>query len=166
MATILGEYLPTFSKALLQDGQVYYLVSVTSNIIVAVITWTVVVPVAYRVALTIFNVAVTNMMACRVYRHTKFGYLRENLISTSQDASKIALRSAENSLGPRLPPCQVASPQHAYANVTTPQTFFRTVSTVEKYSSHGSVEPEAGVHRTSLVYSTPGGPVNHYIYTV
>lgn len=43
-STISGEYLPTFSKALLQDGQVYYFVSVTGNTFVAVINLVTAVP--------------------------------------------------------------------------------------------------------------------------
>ncbi|RDB27994.1 hypothetical protein Hypma_002096 [Hypsizygus marmoreus] len=86
---VLGKYLPAFSRALLQDGQVYYLVSVTSNIIVVSLTWAHTVPLAYKLMFTVFNVALTNMMACRVYRHTKFGDFREDAISTRRIASQL-----------------------------------------------------------------------------
>ncbi|RDB22909.1 hypothetical protein Hypma_009716 [Hypsizygus marmoreus] len=68
---VLGKYLPEFSRALLRDGQVYYLVSVSSNIAVVVITFLEILPVTYRYLL-IFNSVLTNMMACRVHRHTLF----------------------------------------------------------------------------------------------
>ncbi|KAG6909496.1 hypothetical protein DXG01_017218 [Tephrocybe rancida] len=86
---IRGKYLPAFSRALLQDGQVYYLVSVTSNITVAVITWAQAVPLSYRLMFTIFNVTLTNMMACRVFRHTRFGNFEENTTSSRWIASQL-----------------------------------------------------------------------------
>ncbi|KAF5381349.1 hypothetical protein D9615_008347 [Tricholomella constricta] len=96
---VLGHSLPAFSRALLQDGQVYYLVSVTSNLVVAVITWARTVPLAYRLMFTIFNVAITNMMACRVYRHTRFGDFREDTISTQWLASRQVDVEAASSQG-------------------------------------------------------------------
>ncbi|RDB25753.1 hypothetical protein Hypma_006259 [Hypsizygus marmoreus] len=82
-AFVTGRYLPAFSRALLQDGQVYYLVTIVSNLI-AVITVTLpAVPRAYRF-MYVFNCAVSNMMACRVFRHTKFGHFREESISTQR----------------------------------------------------------------------------------
>ncbi|KAG6872491.1 hypothetical protein C0995_009353 [Termitomyces sp. Mi166 len=86
---MLGEYLPAFSRAVFQDGQVYYLVSVTSNIVAAVITWAGDVPLPYRLMFIIFTVALTNMMACRVFRHTKFGDFREDTISSRWLASQL-----------------------------------------------------------------------------
>ncbi|KAG5637233.1 hypothetical protein H0H81_005276 [Sphagnurus paluster] len=50
--------------------------------------------------LTIFNVALTNMMACRVYRHTRFGDFREETISTRWIASKIGRLDLEGGMGP------------------------------------------------------------------
>ncbi|RDB23091.1 hypothetical protein Hypma_009730 [Hypsizygus marmoreus] len=81
-----GEYLPRFSQALLQDGQVYYLVSVTSNLVSVILTFTSGGPNDY-LYMFIVNCSLTNMMACRVYRHTKFGDFREETISTSWLAS-------------------------------------------------------------------------------
>ncbi|KAG6867430.1 hypothetical protein C0993_002818 [Termitomyces sp. T159_Od127] len=87
VSVILGNYLSAFSRALLHDGQVYYLVSVTSNIVAVIITW--VGPLSYRLMFIIFNVTLTNMMACRVFRHTKLGDLREDAISTRWIASQL-----------------------------------------------------------------------------
>ncbi|KAG6918422.1 hypothetical protein DXG01_014601 [Tephrocybe rancida] len=79
---VLGGGLPSLSRALFQDGQAYYLASVASNIF-AVITITPVVPAGFRF-MYVFNAVITNMMACRVYRHTKFGDFREDSIATAQ----------------------------------------------------------------------------------
>ncbi|KAG5652375.1 hypothetical protein H0H81_005237 [Sphagnurus paluster] len=73
LGMLLGNYLSNLSRALLRDGQFYYLVSVTSNVINAVVNCTHAVPIAYRLVLTIFNVVLTNIMACHVFRHIKFG---------------------------------------------------------------------------------------------
>ncbi|KNZ79350.1 hypothetical protein J132_10547 [Termitomyces sp. J132] len=96
---LLGKYLPTFSRALLQDGQVYYLVSVTSNIVVAVITW--VGDGLIIMMFAVFNVVLTNMMACRVFRHTKISNFREETISTRCLASQLGHLASklEKSLG-------------------------------------------------------------------
>ncbi|KAG6908522.1 hypothetical protein DXG01_004293 [Tephrocybe rancida] len=75
---VRGKYLPAFSRALLQDGQVYYLVSVTSNVALGFLSWVVpAVPKTYHLMFTIINVTLTNAMACRVFRHTKFGDFSE-----------------------------------------------------------------------------------------
>ncbi|KAG6900269.1 hypothetical protein C0993_000457 [Termitomyces sp. T159_Od127] len=87
ISMILGDYLSAFSRALLQDGQVYYLVSVTSNIVVVVIAW--VGPLSYRLMFMILNITLTNMMSCQVFRHTKFGHLREDTNSTRWIASQL-----------------------------------------------------------------------------
>ncbi|KAH0581337.1 hypothetical protein H2248_012429 [Termitomyces sp. 'cryptogamus'] len=84
---MLGKYLPAFSRALLQDGQVYYLVSITSNLVDVVTTWVGAVP--YRLMFAIFNITLTNMMACRVFRHTRFGKFREDTISTRWLAAQL-----------------------------------------------------------------------------
>ncbi|KAG6913860.1 hypothetical protein DXG01_003806 [Tephrocybe rancida] len=87
---VFGEYLPAFSRALLQDGQVYYLVSVTSNITLALITWVrPAVPIPYRFMYTILNVALTNIMACLVFRHTKLGVFTEDGSSLPLAASQL-----------------------------------------------------------------------------
>jgi len=79
-----GEYLPACSKAVLQDGQVYYLIAVTSNLTVVVLGSVKGVPYAYQFMFTVFNCALTNMMACRVYRQTKLGTFKESAPSTRQ----------------------------------------------------------------------------------
>ncbi|KAF9040041.1 hypothetical protein BJ165DRAFT_1351094 [Panaeolus papilionaceus] len=84
-ALLFGDYLPAFSKALLQDGQVYYLTTTVFITLTSVITLYIPdVPPSYRAMFSPPNVAVMNIMACRVFRNTKFGIYRENQIATSR----------------------------------------------------------------------------------
>ncbi|KAG5652370.1 hypothetical protein H0H81_005232 [Sphagnurus paluster] len=100
LGMVLGNYISDFSRKLLQDGQIYYLVTVTSNIINAVINCTHAVPIAYRLMFTIFNVVLANIMACRVYRHTKFGDSSEKTISTRWLSAQMNRFDPENGLVP------------------------------------------------------------------
>ncbi|KAJ7631508.1 hypothetical protein B0H17DRAFT_897111, partial [Mycena rosella] len=76
-AVFSGAYLPSFSRSLFVDGQVYYMISVISNIVVTVMVYVNVSPL-YRGFLAIPNLALTSAMACRVYRNTKLGLTRES----------------------------------------------------------------------------------------
>ncbi|KAF8199057.1 hypothetical protein BJ912DRAFT_950735, partial [Pholiota molesta] len=72
---IFGRYLPTFTKSLLRDGQRYYLISLISNLVVVVMVFDTSVPIPLRSMGAMSNVVVTNIMASRVFRRTKFGQL-------------------------------------------------------------------------------------------
>jgi hypothetical protein len=82
---VFGDYLPAFSRSLLQDGQIYFLsvflilsatlvdsifhrTSVSANLLAVVMASSTSVPGPYRTLFSVPNVAVTNIMACRVYR--------------------------------------------------------------------------------------------------
>ncbi|KIJ41531.1 hypothetical protein M422DRAFT_31730 [Sphaerobolus stellatus SS14] len=80
---LYGEYLPIFSKALLQDGQLYYLVTLCSNLLTVIMVYVDSVPVTYRTMFSVPNIMITNIMAARVYRNTKFGLIRETQLSTT-----------------------------------------------------------------------------------
>ncbi|KDR69376.1 hypothetical protein GALMADRAFT_77419 [Galerina marginata CBS 339.88] len=85
-SAMLGKYLPAFSKGLLQDGQIYYLSTVLLNLVCLSLLYVDSVSVVYRVAIGIPDVALMNIMACRVYRNTKFGIYRAStspVISTN-----------------------------------------------------------------------------------
>ncbi|KZT12693.1 uncharacterized protein LAESUDRAFT_668555 [Laetiporus sulphureus 93-53] len=69
-----GKYLPAISKALLQDGQAYYIITVTSNLLTVIMVYVYSVPVTYRTMFTVPNIFLTNAMACRVFRGTRLGY--------------------------------------------------------------------------------------------
>ncbi|KAJ7769171.1 hypothetical protein DFH07DRAFT_954405 [Mycena maculata] len=76
-ALFSGVYLPSFSRSLFVDGQVYYMFSVISNIVVTTMVYANVSPL-YRGFLNIPNITLTSAMACRVYRNTRLGLTRES----------------------------------------------------------------------------------------
>ncbi|KAJ7803191.1 hypothetical protein B0H14DRAFT_2889545 [Mycena olivaceomarginata] len=86
---ITGEYLPQFSRALLKDGQMYYLITVTANTLTVVMFYNTRVAPTYRVMFTVCNIMVTNAMACHVFRNTKFGFHRR-IATTSDILSRVS----------------------------------------------------------------------------
>ncbi|KAF9457601.1 hypothetical protein BDZ94DRAFT_1240666 [Collybia nuda] len=70
-ADFFGTYLPAFSKALLQDGQKYYMVAMVANLLVLIMEFVPGVPPSYRAIFLAPAIELTNIMACRVFRHTK-----------------------------------------------------------------------------------------------
>ncbi|KZV76644.1 hypothetical protein PENSPDRAFT_747525 [Peniophora sp. CONT] len=68
-----GQGLPRFSKALLQGGQQYYLVSVAVNIFALTFYYSAAAPVPYHIMVALILITVMNSMACKVYRDIKFG---------------------------------------------------------------------------------------------
>ncbi|KAF9047784.1 hypothetical protein BJ165DRAFT_1610475 [Panaeolus papilionaceus] len=70
---LFGTSLPTLSKALLQNGQVYFLSTVGINIITVIIFYIDRIPVPYRLIMGIPDIVLMNVMACRIYRNTKLG---------------------------------------------------------------------------------------------
>jgi len=85
---ISGAYLPAFSKTLFQDGQVYYLTTVTTNLLTVIMLYIYAVPITYRTMFTVPNITLMNIMACRVFRHTKFGMFKETSISSNKLMSR------------------------------------------------------------------------------
>ncbi|KAJ3504167.1 hypothetical protein NLJ89_g8081 [Agrocybe chaxingu] len=86
-----GDYLPAFSRGLLQDGQIYYLTTVTTSLLTVIVFYFPLIPVVYRAMFAVPNAALMNIMACRVYRRTKSGqyYRKESHnISTNLGSSK------------------------------------------------------------------------------
>ncbi|KAJ7277425.1 hypothetical protein C8J57DRAFT_1309187 [Mycena rebaudengoi] len=86
-----GEYLLPFSKAVLQDGQLYYLITVAANLPAVIMTFNTGVSPGYRVMFYVCTVMVTNCMACHVYRNTKFGFHKR--ITTTVELASRASRS-------------------------------------------------------------------------
>ncbi|KAF8961162.1 hypothetical protein BDZ97DRAFT_1829829 [Flammula alnicola] len=68
---LFGHYLPAFSRTLLRDGQAYFL----STVILAILTTATLYSNSkvgeYSIMLAFPNVAIMNLMACRIYRKTK-----------------------------------------------------------------------------------------------
>ncbi|RDB22105.1 hypothetical protein Hypma_010778 [Hypsizygus marmoreus] len=78
---LLGRDMPALSRVLLQDGQVYYLVSLTSSLATVLISFLPGIPMAFRYA-SAFNTIVVNAMACQVFRKTKYGMMTRAQPST------------------------------------------------------------------------------------
>ncbi|PPQ73277.1 hypothetical protein CVT24_009932 [Panaeolus cyanescens] len=103
---IKGDSLPIHSKALLKDGQAYYLTTVITGIITVIMLYAPGVPILYREAFTVPNVTLINIMASRVFRTTKLklgqpaGRGHTNIIP-------IALSNGRTRIGP---PVSEASP--------------------------------------------------------
>ncbi|KAJ7140867.1 hypothetical protein C8R44DRAFT_974593 [Mycena epipterygia] len=74
-----GANLPSFSKALFTDGQMYYLITVVTNIVAPLLIYVTVSPV-YHGLMVIPSVTLTSIMACRVYRNTKLGIARGSYV--------------------------------------------------------------------------------------
>ncbi|KAF8142563.1 hypothetical protein K438DRAFT_1946243 [Mycena galopus ATCC 62051] len=82
-AFITGQYLPSFSRSLLVDGQVYYMITVVSNITTAALAVLPGIGLTYRSLAGVPNVMLTSVMACRVYRHTRLNLLEQSFLSPS-----------------------------------------------------------------------------------
>ncbi|KAJ3513167.1 hypothetical protein NLJ89_g3103 [Agrocybe chaxingu] len=75
-AMLFGHYLPSLSRALLQDGQVYILSTVGVNLLTGICFYNYSIPAVYRSIFGMPNVMIMNVMACRIYRDTKLGLMR------------------------------------------------------------------------------------------
>ncbi|KAK7008320.1 hypothetical protein R3P38DRAFT_2399659, partial [Favolaschia claudopus] len=73
-AFVGGGKLYAFSEALFRDGQKYYLITVLSNALMILMLYAPGIPPIYRGMLSIPNMALTNILACRVYRNVRFHY--------------------------------------------------------------------------------------------
>ncbi|KAJ3506390.1 hypothetical protein NLJ89_g6895 [Agrocybe chaxingu] len=82
---IFGKYLSTFSKAVLQDGQAYYLTTITLNLVTAVMFYNTSIPIVYRSFIGVPNIVLMNAMACHVYRKIRFGVYSETTISSTYE---------------------------------------------------------------------------------
>jgi hypothetical protein len=83
-STLFGRYLPHFSRALFQDGQNYYMyvlkcvrVAMVCNMLVVITNYLTGIPVIYRIIFLFPSIALTNIMACYVFRHTKLSLSTE-----------------------------------------------------------------------------------------
>ncbi|KAJ7687169.1 hypothetical protein B0H17DRAFT_1203829 [Mycena rosella] len=68
-----GAHLPAFSKALFTDGQMYYIITVVTNVVAILLVYIPTVSPVYRGLLSVPSMTLTSIMACRVYRNTKLG---------------------------------------------------------------------------------------------
>ncbi|KAJ7238960.1 hypothetical protein C8J57DRAFT_1727518 [Mycena rebaudengoi] len=89
-----GASLPAFSKSLFTDGQMYYMVTVVSNILATVLVYVPTSSPLYHAILVIPNVTLMSMMACRVYRNTMLGLTR----GSGEELSLPTLASGRHSI--------------------------------------------------------------------
>ncbi|KAF9045000.1 hypothetical protein BJ165DRAFT_1346363 [Panaeolus papilionaceus] len=82
---IFGDYLPAFSRAFLQDAQLYYAITVPVSMVTAITFFIPNSSLVVRVMFTLPNNVLLNIMACRVFRKTKLG-----LCTPDPDVSKSA----------------------------------------------------------------------------
>ncbi|KAJ7475498.1 hypothetical protein B0H11DRAFT_2032426 [Mycena galericulata] len=75
---IRGTSLPIMSKVLLQSGQVFYLTTVSFNILTLVMGIAPSVNATFHGIFPMPNIALENVMACRVFRALRLGLLRDN----------------------------------------------------------------------------------------
>jgi len=73
-----GRGLPAFSRALFRDGQLYYLITVSSNLLVIIMVFSDV-PPTYGSMFTVPNLFLTNAMACLVFRKAKLGFIKDTV---------------------------------------------------------------------------------------
>ncbi|KAF8873970.1 hypothetical protein CPB84DRAFT_1737154 [Gymnopilus junonius] len=85
---ITFQNIPILSRALLQDGQKYYLSTTTAHLVSTILFNINSLPLPYRFILSLPSQAVMNIMACRAYRSIRFGNFEQVMIApTSQIAS-------------------------------------------------------------------------------
>ncbi|KAF8180715.1 hypothetical protein K438DRAFT_1725414 [Mycena galopus ATCC 62051] len=79
-AFFTGAYLPSFSRSLIVDGQIYYLITAISNVVTFILPCLPGLAIPYRSLLVVTNVTLTNVMACRVYRHTRLDLAQQSFM--------------------------------------------------------------------------------------
>ncbi|KAJ7782255.1 hypothetical protein DFH07DRAFT_728155 [Mycena maculata] len=89
-AFFTGAYLPSFSKSLFVDGQIYYMITVVTNVVALVLLCVPGLGPAYSSFLFVPNVMLTNMMACRVYRHTRLNLGQQSFLFPTIQRSDLA----------------------------------------------------------------------------
>ncbi|KAJ7472273.1 hypothetical protein B0H11DRAFT_2038320 [Mycena galericulata] len=109
-AFFTGAYLPSFSKSLFVDGQIYYMITVVTNIVAFVLLCVPSLGPAYSSFLVVPNVMFTNMMACRVYRHTRLDLGQQSFLFPTIQRSDLA-QSTGIELGAQSHSLHFASPK-------------------------------------------------------
>ncbi|THU82739.1 hypothetical protein K435DRAFT_808055 [Dendrothele bispora CBS 962.96] len=93
-----GATLPTLSRSLFRDGQLYYLKYSISLLTGSTAFVMLVVPsldIQYKVAYIPLHITFTNIIACWVFRNVKLGRIRESEISALIVASQLSFKQGE-----------------------------------------------------------------------
>ncbi|KAJ7782250.1 hypothetical protein DFH07DRAFT_935447 [Mycena maculata] len=104
-AFFTGAYLPSFSKSLFVDGQIYYMITVITNIVALVLLCVPGLGPAYS---SVPSGMLTNMMACRVYRHTRLDLGQQSFLFPTIQCSDLA----QNIGGAQSHSLHFACPKH------------------------------------------------------
>ncbi|KAF4610090.1 hypothetical protein D9613_010441 [Agrocybe pediades] len=83
---VFGHHLPSFSRALLKDGQAYYLATISFNLVTIALFFNTSISVVYRSFIGVPNIVLMNSMGCHVYRNVRFG-VYQNSASTNGSMS-------------------------------------------------------------------------------
>ncbi|KAF9047787.1 hypothetical protein BJ165DRAFT_1387746 [Panaeolus papilionaceus] len=70
---VFGKHLPLLSKALLKNGQAYFLSTVAVSLLNLVVYYIDALPQSYRLIMGEPDIVLINIMACRIYRNTRLG---------------------------------------------------------------------------------------------
>ncbi|KAF4609867.1 hypothetical protein D9613_010416 [Agrocybe pediades] len=70
---LFGSNLPRFTRAFLKGGQQYYLTTVGFAVLATITLSLSAIPLPYRGVISIVEIMLLNVMACRVFRDTKLG---------------------------------------------------------------------------------------------
>ncbi|PPQ73128.1 hypothetical protein CVT26_014950 [Gymnopilus dilepis] len=82
---ISGNGLSLLTKALFKDGQAYYLTTAALTLVALILFYSDSLPIVYRADFPNIDVALINIMACRVFRRTKTGrYIQESILSDTK----------------------------------------------------------------------------------
>ncbi|KAJ7167886.1 hypothetical protein C8R46DRAFT_1163219 [Mycena filopes] len=98
-AFITGQYLPQFSRAILQDGQLYYLITATSNILALIMFYNTSIQETYSKMFTAPNLMIANVMACHVFRNTKLGFHKRVVTTTELKTNSLLMMNTGPSAG-------------------------------------------------------------------
>ncbi|KAJ7647929.1 hypothetical protein FB45DRAFT_211361 [Roridomyces roridus] len=101
-----GLSLPAFSRVLFTDGQKYFMVTVVSNLVTLCMLYIPGISPIYHGMLSIPNIALSSIMACRVYRNATLHAAREasvpldiispDLFTIPRSASSVRFAGEEN----------------------------------------------------------------------
>ncbi|THU97702.1 hypothetical protein K435DRAFT_857379 [Dendrothele bispora CBS 962.96] len=94
---ISGRHLPAFSKALLRNGQIYYLISLCASVVTSLFLYIPFFSIpgmkgtpGIRIMLLVPHATIVNAMACRAFRQVRAGRRWENLVTCSIPAGTLS----------------------------------------------------------------------------
>ncbi|KAF9043101.1 hypothetical protein BJ165DRAFT_1348359 [Panaeolus papilionaceus] len=118
-----GHKLPVFSKAVLQDGQAYYITIITLNLITSVLFFNTSIPLVFRSFIGVPNIVLMNSMACYVFRKIKFGIFRETTTLNLSLSTARPYGSAIMFPNNHTTTLDVANPRGGIQVITTTEVF-------------------------------------------